>query len=140
MLLLALYPSNQVILVQTETIQHMDRWLLSSNAGVGVMKVKVRNFSISQQDHAELMISMVMTIVCTIQCTRDTNRLLKLISTNYSALLKTMIYMVTSTVILLRTLSSNLRNVLGRAVNLRLRQKSFSCASLFSQCRMVKSS
>ena len=99
----------------------MDRWLLSSNAGVGVMKVKERNLSISQQDHAELMISMVMTIVCTIQCTRDTNRLLKLISTNYSALLKTMIYMVTSTVILLRTLSSNLRNVLGRAVNLRLR-------------------
>ena len=100
-------------------MQTMDRYVLDSNDGV--MVCQEHNFLILKQDLAELKISMVMTIVCTIQCTRDTNRLLKHTLTNCSAFRKTLIYMVTSTVVLLHTLSSSLRNVLGQAADLKLR-------------------
>ena len=114
----------------------MDKWKLDSNAGVVISKE--RNFSILRQDHALAKISKETRIVYIIQYTRNTSAHSNLTSINCNAFPKTMNYMVTSTVVKLLTLSSNLRNALEKAVETKLKYRISSGVSLCSQCKMVR--
>ena len=126
----------QVLQTWNKTIQIMDKLKLDSNAGVVISTE--RNFSILRQDHALVKISKVTRIVYIIQYTRNTLAHSNITSINCNAFPKTMNYMVTSTVVKLLTLSSNLRNALGQAVETKLKYRISSGVNLCSQCKMVK--